>query len=333
MEGSERDVHVFDAELVHPVKKKAGVTLLEVVIGSVIMTAVVFMSIGILVSTSAVLTSQTCASALEERGIRFLGVCREDLSTARFAGTITVGGSSFNLGIPTPSYNTGVGYRVPGSRDASGKSLTLGTIAYGYVSPLQSPMTGFYQDLACFLRFEADSSFLESSNSPIPRQALDWGAPFPAFPELTPQILNLDLNGDGDTTDSFVRGRLVRYVLAQTSTNASLVASHPSSAVLGREVLSDNVLLRVAGTAAGQFDADVEGHALPATSSGVLVGFVGQSGLYRGGAGQGGVDNTNVATDGLGLLVTLWHAVPDDQKKRFILRSNKILIRFRSPQS
>jgi hypothetical protein len=235
-------------------------------------------------------------------------------------------------------FDSAVGYRIPGVADVNGDptKVASGSMVYGYNSPLGSPNTGFFQDLTCVIRFEADTVLMESANSPPATQAADWGAPFPSYPVLVPptpaQILNLDLNNDGDQTDTFVTGKIVRYIIA-CPTNTTLLAanaSNPSPSLLMREVLSDTALFRVSGTGAGQFNGDVESHAgAPNYSgapsySGVLFGFVDQTGTYT-----PGIPTLNFR----GLLVTVWHGNADDTGKAWILRNNKILIRFRVPQS
>lgn len=315
---------------------RSGLTLLEVLIASAILSAVALLAFATLFSSTGLATKGSIASRLEERGIRFLSFCRDDMSAAQFSQSIPLGGNpaNFSLGIPsgTPNaYNTAVGYRVPGNRNASGVAAPTLTVVYGYPSPFRQAApavdTGFYQDVACFLRFEAENVFREDGSSLNVTQAANWGTPFPAYPALTITPVTFDLNGDGDRTDAFVRGKIVKYVLAPTGSylagahaplhlNGTVMPSH----LLSRETLSDNVLLRVNSTAAGDFRADVDGHG--ATNSGVIFGFADPAtGLLN----PAITSSPNAA----GIHITIWHGDYDDTGKRFIVRKNSALIHFR----
>lgn len=324
-------------------RRNAGITLLEVMIASIILVSVVLMAMSSLSVSTSLASKSGAASEVEQRGMRFLAWCRDNMSSAQFTKTINSAGTTRTLGIPSGSYNTAVGFRIPGNRDASGNATAAGAVVFGYESLLPSPKNGFYQDLACFLRFEADTVYKESSSSPNATQAADWGAPFPAYPALVnpdstmpSQILGLDVNGDGDRSDTFVRGKIVKYVIAPTGSAAgSGHAGFPVNGVpqspllLSREVLSDGVLLRANSAAAGDFLCDLDGHASsPASALEALFRFVDSSGSPDGSV----VDNSNVAVSGQGLLITVAHGNPDSSGKGFIVRKNSLLLRFRSPQ-
>jgi prepilin-type N-terminal cleavage/methylation domain-containing protein len=316
--------------------RKAGLTLLEVLIASAILSAVALLAFVTLFSSTSLATKGSISSRLEQRGIRFISACRDDMSAAQFSQSIALGGNpaNFSLGIPggTPnSYNTAVGYRVPGNRNASGATNATLTVVYGYGSPFRqvAPAVdgGFYQDAACVLRFEADEVFREDGSGLAVTQAANWGAPFPAYPALTVSSVAFDLNGDGDRTDAFVRGKIVKYVLAPTG--SYLAGAHaplqlngtamPSN-LLSRETMSDNVMLRVNSSAAGDFNADLDGHG--ATNSGVIFGFADP---VTGVLNRAITSSPNAA----GIQITIWHGDYDDTGKRFILRKNGILIHFR----
>lgn len=316
---------------------KAGVTLLEVMIASLILSAVALVAFSTLFSTTSLASKGSIAAKLEERGVRFLSVCRDELSAAQFSQSIALGGSpsNFSLGIPvnTPnSYNSAVGYRIPGNRDASGATSAALTVVYGYASPFRraSPAVdgGFYQDLAVFLRFEAEEVLKESGATMTPGQATNWGTPFPAFPALTVSTVTFDLNNDGDRTDTFVRGKMVKYIVAPSGSYVAnahaplqLNGTVLPSNLLSLETLSDNVVLRVNSPAAGDFSADLETHG-PATNSGVIFGFADP---------VTGVLNRTITTspNAAGIQITIWHGDYDDTGKRFILRKNSALIHFR----
>jgi prepilin-type N-terminal cleavage/methylation domain-containing protein len=337
-------------------KRNAGLTLVEVLIASSILVIIVMIAMGALLSSTTAATKGEVASDVEQRARRLFGVLRDDMSIAQYNGSANTTPSGTAPVLPVQmgyfgatSYNCAIGYRIPGVRDPLGSTTTVpsGNMVYGYNSPLpyQLPpapnMTGFFQDLVCVIRFEADTVLKESVSSPDATQFTDWGTPFPPFPLLTPptpsQILNLDVNNDGDQSDTFVTGKIVKYIVT-SSTNTTLKAANVSPpygipALLSREVLSDSALFRVGGSAPGQFNADVEGHPSTPSYSGVLFGFVDQSGVYTGTLTGLPITNALVQTAGKGLLVSVWHGSPDSTGKGWILRTNKLLIRFRIPQS
>jgi len=313
---------------------RCGLTMIEVMIASVILAAVVMMAMASLMSSSSAATKGAAASELEQRGLRFIGFCRDDFSVAQYTNTINLG-STFALGIPVNSYNTAVAYRTPGNRDASGNALTGGAMTFGYTSPL-SAYPGFYQDLACTIRFEAETVLKESSTSIAAAQAANWGTPFPSYPTLVSKTLGLDLNNDGDRTDTFVSGKIVRYIFAPSG--SAVGTGHPaiklngitqSPLLLSREVLSDEVLLRVNSTAAGDFLCDFDGHATTPTSAiDALFRFVDSSGSADGAV----VDSSNVAVLGKGILIGVIHAKPDTTGKGYFVRKNSLLVRFVAAQ-
>jgi hypothetical protein len=315
---------------------RSGLTLLEVMIGSLILSAVVMMAMSSLMSSSTTASKGASASELEQRGLRFLGFCRDDFSIAQFTKTINLGGTPWVLGIPLNSYSTAIAYRIPGTRDAAGVALPGGAMAFGYTSPLSPPYSGFYQDLACLLRFEAETVLKESTSSIAAVQAANWGTPFSSYPTLVDKTLGLDLNGDGNRTDTFVSGKIVRYILAPSG--SAVGTGHPamtwngvtqSPLLLPREVLSDEVVLRVNSTSPGDFLADFDGHATsPASAIDALFRFVDSSGSVDGTL----VDNSNVATTGKGVLIGVVHAKPDTTGKGYIVRKNSLLVRFVAAQ-
>lgn len=318
-------------------KRTAGVTLVEVIIASVILAAVCLVAFTTLFSSTSIASKGAIVSKLEERGVRFLSACRDDLSAAQLSQSIALGGSpaNFSLGIPsaTPnSFNTAVAYRIPGNRNASGGATPSLTVVYGYNSPFTKTTpavdTGFYQDLACVIRFEGEEILQEGTSTPAVAQAANWGTPFPAFPLLSLKRFNLDLNGDGDRTDSFIRGKVVKYVVAplgsyvgtaHTAIVLNGTALPPN--LLSREVLSDNVVLRANSGSAGDFNADLEGHGTP-TNSGLIFGFLDPA--------TGQLNRTITSSPAAsGIQIQIWHGDFDDTGKNFFFRKNSALIHFR----
>lgn len=310
-------------------RRNAGVTLLEVLIASTLLAAVCAMAMSALFSTSRTAADGSRISDLELRGVRLLGACKDEFPTARFTGQIAIG-SAWNLGIPPGgklTFNTAVGFTKAGPADNAGAPT------FGYQSPLLPPNNVFSTDLACFIRFEADTVYKESDLAPDATQAANWGTPFPNYEPLVPTVLNLDINRDGDRSDTFVRGRIVKYIAAragsvQATAHTGLVSTKAgtSSLLLSEETLSDHVVLRVASNAAGHFNGDMDTTA----NSGLLFGYADKTGAYNAALNTGNLaDTTN---GGAGLLITVWHGALDDSGKAFILRKNQALIRFRAPQ-
>jgi len=281
-------------------RKQAGLTLVEVIIASAILSAVVLMAMSVLFSTSRTAASGQVMAQLEQRGNRILGFCRDQMSTASFKHqTFT------NLGIVTSpnSYNSAIAFQVCGPAVVGPTGAA--TLQFGYPDP-RVPNQTFNANLACFLRFEADTVYQESSGSPAATQAANWTSPgLPAFSPLTTVVLNQDVNGNGSQYDTFVCGRIMKYVVDETT-----------NTVIGRERLDDQVLLRVSGTGPGAFSGDVDAD--------------GQVDLLFCFASSAGVADTGLTgATGSGILINVWHGSLDDTGKLFILRNNKSLIHFR----
>lgn len=310
-------------------KRDTGVTLLEVVIASTILVIVVLIAMSIVFSSTSMATKGSLTSELEDRGRRFTEFCMTEFLQARFTGQITLGALPTNLGIDplgSSPCNTSIAYQMPGSRDANGTDLGPGQALFGYLSPVPAA-SGFRQALACFIRFEADSVFKESAAAPNAAQLPDWGAPFPNYRALSaPVILNRDINKDGDQTDTFVRGKLKRYVLAPVGSPAYM--ANGTKCLLSAETLSDDVMLRVNPGAPTQFNWNMDGEAgAPPSQLDPLFLFVdpiGPDGTP--------ITNANVATLGRGIAVTIWHGNWDENRKGFLIRKNSLTVRFRNTQ-
>jgi len=362
--------------------RRSGFTLIEVIIASVILTALVLMAMMALFSATDVSMKGGHASELEERGKRFLALCRDEMASGQFGGTLDLGlGSPLSLGacppppyppsgtlnyLQTPNgvstYNLAVGYQLPGVWNQNGAQMAGTKVVYGYNCPFNLGLATttknpaqFIQNLACYLRFEADTVFKESVSSPNAVQAANWdsGNLFPPYPTLTNpsssvlrnQILDMDINGDGDRTDTYVRGKVVRLIYAPIASYVAGLHSNPiqlsivnggtvtmSPLLLSREVVSDNVLLRVNSTTAGDFYCDFDGHtAAKHSDEEVLFRYVDASGTVNT-APLGSIQSPADATNALGILVTVVHGDYDGSKKGFIWRKSSELIRFHSPQ-
>lgn len=310
-------------------RRNAGVSLVEVVIASAILAAVVLMAYVLLASSTSAAAKGSIASDLEARGRRLVDSCREEFLQARFTGSIALGGAGpVAFGIDPNRGNTSIGFQMPGQVDASGTDLGLGRVVYGYRSPAPGAL-GFRQGLACFLRFEADSVFKEGPGSPAAQPVADWGAPFPPYPVLAaPVILNADVNRDGDQLDTFVRGRIRRYVFAPFDAAHPVFLANGGACLLSVETVSDQVILRVDPGQPDLYNGNVDSDAAaPPSQLDPLFQFVDESG-----PDGTPVTNANVATQGRGIVVTVWHGTSEDNGKGFLIRKNAVTVRFRNTQ-
>src|SRR2546425_12223709 len=106
----------------------------------------------------------------------------------------------------------------------------------------------------CLQRYEAEEVFRESVLSTSPATASqptlnEFVPPLPALPALTSAktfIVNADIDKDGTRLQTFVRGKIKKYVLT----------APPNRIVESTETLDDNVILRVDPT--GQFNGRVD---------------------------------------------------------------------------
>jgi len=377
-------------------KRSAGLSLVEVMIVSIILAAVLLMSMTALFTASNASAKGSAASDIETRGTRFLGLCRDDMSAAQYGQMTNLGsGGTLALGInpATPvaclKYHLSVAYQIPGNRGHNGQKKVGGAIIYGYNSPFNIPNedddgvlpilstnhTKFYENLVCYLRFEADTVFKESASSPDAIQALDWDNPgpvriFPPYPQLVNpsatvrpnQILKMDLNGDHDMTDTYVRGKIVKLVytspinpvdplsILPVPVPHAVALAHPvgfkvdgvqmTPLLLSREVVSDMVMFRVRTEALpmapGDFYSDWDQHDLAVTKHSqrdVLFRYVDDAGSVDAEPNPFNPQLPNESTNAKGILISVIHGDYDGTPGGFIVRKNKQLIRTRTSQA
>jgi Tfp pilus assembly protein PilV len=307
-----------------------GTSLLEVVIASVILFLVVGITMQILHSGMTASEKASITSNLESRSTRFMSFCKEDLMPANYNGGIDLG-TPYSLGIPNTCGNTAVFYRVPGNLDDNGAPLSAGVLQYGYMCPLAAPNSGFRPNLACVLRFEAEFVYKEDAGCPsATTMAPNWGAPFADYLDLSASerniVARMDINRDGDRDDTFVMGKIYRYILAPAgSTQATANASNLR---LAREPMSDQVMLRVNPSNTQLYNADFDGDATtPQSALDPLFLMVGENGPNGTPINAG-----NIASDGRAIMVTTWHGDFDHLKKGFVVRKNQITVKYRNLQ-
>lgn len=315
--------------------KRSGMTMVEVIISGAILSVVVIITLDVLFSGTNTATRSSIASGLEHRGRKLLSEFANDVLDARYkldrvnknpalqsANPWVVTGVGTNeLGIY--SNNTEIRFIVPGNQDQSGNPLISGQMCWGYHSPvinkaLVPPDLGFRQNLACYIRFEADTVLLESAASPaVASQPASWGSPFPPLPALDQQILNIDVDKNGSMTDTFVHGKLRKYIVAPTG-HPLLAAGQTNPIIM--EGIDDDVILKV--TAGNQFNGSMDG----TPTSGLLFQFVDKTGAA---AMSGGVPSSTATA----LVLTVWHGSLDDRRKDFWLRKATQTIHFRASQN
>ncbi len=289
-------------------RKNAGLSLIEVVIASAILVVVVAIAMSVLFSGTRTAASGQLMSQLEQRGNRTLAFCREQVSAASFTHpTFT------NLGIVPGTALTAIGYQMCGP--ATVQTTGTATLTFGYIDP-RIPVNAATQpvnpNLACFLRFEADTVYMESSTAPAASQIANWTSPalpaYPALPasdptQLTIKVLNMDINGNGTRGETFVSGRLMKYIVDETT-----------NFVVGREKLDDQVILALSG---GAFSGDVDLDGQPD----YLFAFTDATGA---------VNTALTGATASGLLLNVWHGCLDQDGKKFLLRQHRQLIHLRT---
>jgi hypothetical protein len=362
-------------------KKRSGFSLLEVVIASVILVGVCIAAFATLFTATSLSSKGSAASEIETRGTRFLSLCRDDMASAQYGKSVALDstGTMYQLGVsltvPSDSTmklkNTAVAYQIPGDRNNAGVKYAGGVVVYGYNAPFNlgtdAPATNyskFYEDLICYLRYEPETVFKESTSSLDASQLPDWdttGAPvFPRFPtldnpsstNLPNQILNIDLNGDGDRTDTYVRGKIVKYIVAPFGSPAgaahsafSLNGKVMSNLLLSREVISDMVMMRVRteGPINDKCDilfTDFDKHDLNVTNQterDMIFRFVGATGTVEDPIYSAGSPLTELqpalSTNARGILISVIHGDFDGTPKGFVVRKNRQLIRTKTNQA
>jgi type II secretory pathway pseudopilin PulG len=284
-------------------RKRSGTTLLELMVASTLLTVIVLLSITLVLRSSATSARLTRAAHLETRAREFTTACRTALLTARMSGSAPTLGGVSTLGVH--SNYTELRYQVPVARDEAG------VLSYGYSSSLGVDDLSGSGPMAV-IRFEAEEILKEGSSAGTPgvQPAAAWGAGYPALPELSTVTLGVDVNRDGDLSDTYVRGRVVRYAVSA------------AGARISSERLSDSVVLQVEpGSPEFPYDMvdPITGMREP------LFRFVDAAGALVPGSSPG--------TTGVALVVTVWHGASETEGKGFVLRKSSERIRFRNRQT
>jgi hypothetical protein len=283
-------------------KRRAGITLLEVTIASTLLIAVFGMGLSVLLKSGSIAARASQAGHHEAVGRQATNYCRTDFLFARLSGPGPSLAGASTLGI-WGNY-TEIRYQVPVTPDERGKFRFGSTNRIGQDDP-----NG--QDHVCIIRFEADTILRESAAAPaaISQPAASWGAGFPSLPTLSTVLLDLDLDGNGSRADTFLSGRLQKYEISAQGT------------FIGVESMCRGVILRVEPRPDPYlYDMNRPG----ADVAEPLFRFVDARGALVPGSSPG--------ASAVAIVVTLWNGSVEEKNKRFMLRKSSEVVRFRNSQ-
>ncbi len=216
-------------------RKDAGMSLIELSIVSIILGAIVAITMGLMITSSRNATNQAIQGHIEDRGTAIVDACKREFGYAKMSGSSVFTLNSTNaLGIAANTNGTEVRFQHVVNVDTS---TSTNTVTYGYTSKVGTDTGASLR--VCVIRFEPHTVIRESSSAPsttIAQFAATWsgstwaGVAPPST--LDTEIVNLDINQDGDKADRFLVGKLMKYV------------TDSAGARLTDEELSDYVMLR-----------------------------------------------------------------------------------------
>ncbi len=284
-------------------RSRGGFSLIEVMIAGAIMAFISIAAMTVVMSASNAAAKNTLTGELETRGRDFVERCRSQFLTARFRDS-----ANDTLGLYINQ--TFLWYQLPVAVNNTGSS------AWGFSRDI-----GFNDTDAvgrsCVLRFEAETVLRESASASIATQPAGGptGLVLPALPALEyPTPRNIDINRDGDLLDTFVRGRVMQYIL------------DASQAVVTKAVFSNDVMLAVTG--GNQFNGDFDGLTSTLADQDFLFRWVDKDGAtYISDWPNSAVDN-----GGRAVVVSVWHGTYSDDGKMFYVRRTSEAIRFQNAQ-
>lgn len=158
-----------------------GMTLIEVVIGSIILAIILLLTFMILMRVQSTYAEASLAQSHEDRCRTFIDSYKKDLAFCRVV-TYAADGSSIRYQIPPNTASTG-------------------TVDWGY------PAAGGHQSgWEAELAFTPERVYTESTAVAIPASL--GGIPV--------ENTGIDMNHDGDVTDVFVEGRILKRVYDNT---------------------------------------------------------------------------------------------------------------------
>ena len=327
-------------------RNDAGFSLIEVMIASVILAGVVFMTMLILFTSTTAANKASVAMDCEQRARQISEHLKAEFLNARFGQytyddgtgdlaaedptgnpatnvTFDVSGISYSLGIF--NNNTEIRYQKPLVYDSTG-SYYNNKLHYGYA------VTGTLVEqagLVAWIRFEGIDGYRESEDADPPTQPVNLPAPFPAIAALDVEVVLKDINKDGDFEDTFVRGRLRRFIVAPDGHTLAAGGN-----ILSSELLDQEIFLRVDPAGASLFNGNIGDDAVEAGNHALSA----NDPLFRFVDGAWPDDSTVLITGGnflsRGKEIILNVTVADwgENRKEIMWRTNTLSAKFRNPQ-
>lgn len=309
-------------------RKNAGMSLVEVIIASIILVFIFGMSFMILWSATDTSENMSIGSDIENSGRSFAETVKILFREGWFSSSqsVSVAGTAVPFGLyPNDggTNNLEARFQIPVGRAANGK------LVFGYTDMVGSDeanKSGLSVPLGaggmCVLRFEAEEVLRESSGATAApssqTSSLTSSQGFNALPNSLPvKIANLDMNSDGDKTDTFVRGKIWKYVIRDEDGDGT--ATVKTFSAIGK-----NVLLAVNASNTALWNGDM--NILGATSGVADPLFVCRD------VSNNAVLNTSLASAGKSLEINCHTGNWDRLGKKFILRANRETVRFQNPQ-
>jgi len=250
-------------------------TLVEVMIAMGILSVILYITFQVLMSSQSAYNDASISHNLESRGHTFLDHYKKELLFCRIQSLAT-DGSTIRYQVQIAQY------------DLSGNLLNTAQ-EYGYY------YNGNQTNYAGELAFVPTRYYRESSAAPQPPLS---GTPV--------EVLDgIDMNTDGDITDTFAQGRIEQNVydaggiLIDVSRAADLVILGCTSGTMGDDIDNDGIL-------------DPLFTVLDSSGNSVLP--------------------SQIALSGVKLRLNLWHGDFDENRTRFILRNLRDEWNFRNDQ-
>lgn len=271
--------------------ERRGTTLIEVAIASAILAIMVALVMTIMFGASDSAGNTARTNRLGANGRIALDRLRMELSTARVMAV----GMPFTATTDATTGHTSIRYRIPVGVAPDG------TQQYGSIH--QDPnipfVNGYYEVI-----FVGDTVYRET-NGPL------MGANPPNVPATIQQIqLNSDLNGDGDTNDSFVRGQLVLRIFDSVG------------AQVRQSLLDDYVILAPRPGDPTMLDGDLWSNAAGTVQPAFRI--LDELGVP--------VNNPMISAASRKVRVNLWHAELDENGRRLLKVNNREEVRLDNPQ-
>lgn len=243
---------------------RKGFSLIELMVVTAILAIIFVILYSIIAFSTSVAASGTVSSDLEARVRTCLDYCKREFQMAKISGTSSGTWEGNNLlGVIAGTSDTEFRYQIPVNR------LGDGTLQFGYTDSMEDD-TGAI-GWACVLRFVPEKMLQESASAPtVTSPATDWTSV--TEPTLETTVLGLDVNGDGDKADTYLLGKIVRYVI-DMDTPAISTESGLADRVLLRWDTTDSTYYASLTDATPLFAYHPDGGSSKGTAVGVMMGM------------------------------------------------------------